>query len=43
MHKAIAVIQFKLEGKLVRRHKEFQMEDRALSSDQSGKRDDHTA
>ena len=30
MHKAIAVIQFKLEGKLVRRHKEFQMEDRAL-------------
>ena len=30
MHKAIAVIQFKLEGKLVRKHKEFQMEDRAL-------------
>ena len=30
MHKAIAVIQFKLEGKLVRRHREFQMEDRAL-------------
>ena len=30
MHKAIAVIQFKLEGKLVRKHKEFQMEDRAF-------------
>lgn len=30
MHKAIAVIQFKLEGKLVRKYKEFQMEDRAL-------------
>ena len=30
MHKAIAVIQFKLEGKLVRKHREFQMEDRAL-------------
>ena len=30
MHKAIAIIQFKLEGKLVKKHKEFQMEDRAL-------------
>lgn len=30
MHKAISVIQFKLEGKLVRKYKEFQMEDRAL-------------
>ena len=30
MHKAIAVIQFKLEGQLVRRHPEFHMEDRLL-------------
>lgn len=30
MHKAIAVIQFKLEGQLIREHKEFQMEDRCL-------------
>ena len=30
MHKAIAIIQFKLEGRLVKKHKEFQMEDRAL-------------
>lgn len=30
MHKAIAVIQFKLEGQLIRRHPGFQMEDRCL-------------
>ena len=30
MHKAIAVIQFKLEGQLIRRHKEFHMENRCL-------------
>lgn len=30
MHKAIAVIQFKLEGQLVRRHPEYRMEDRLL-------------
>lgn len=30
MHKAIAIIQFKLEGQLLRRHREFQMEDRCL-------------
>lgn len=30
MHKAITVIQFKLEGQLIRRHKEFQMEERCL-------------
>ena len=30
MHKAIAIIQFKLEGQLLRRHKEFHMEDRCL-------------
>ena len=30
MHKAITVIQFKLEGQLIRRHKDFQMEDRCL-------------
>lgn len=30
MHKAIVVIQFKLEGQLIRRHKEFQLEDRCL-------------
>ncbi len=30
MHKAITVIQFKLEGQLIRRNPEFQMEDRAL-------------
>lgn len=30
MHKAIAVIQFKLEGQLIRRHKEFQLEDRCM-------------
>lgn len=30
MHKAISVIQFKLEGQLLRRHREFQMEDRCL-------------
>lgn len=43
MHKAIAVIQFKLEGKLVRRHKEFQMEDRALLHRINPEKDDHTA
>ena len=30
MHKAISIIQFKLEGQLLRRHREFQMEDRCL-------------
>lgn len=30
MHKAIAIIQFKLEGQLLRKHREFQMEDRCL-------------
>jgi fructose-1,6-bisphosphatase-3 len=30
MHKAIAVIQFKLEGQLIRRHPEFNMNDRLL-------------
>lgn len=30
MHKAIAVIQFKLEGQLIRRNPEFHMEDRCL-------------
>ena len=30
MHKAIAIIQFKLEGQLIRRHKEFHMESRCL-------------
>lgn len=30
MHKAITVIQFKLEGQLIRKHGEFQMEDRCL-------------
>ena len=30
MHKAIAIIQFKLEGQLIRRHKEFDMENRCL-------------
>ena len=30
MHKAIAVIQFKLEGQLIRRHPEYHMESRAL-------------
>lgn len=30
MHKAIAIIQFKLEGQLFHRHPEFQMEDRCL-------------
>jgi fructose-1,6-bisphosphatase-3 len=32
MHKAIAVIQFKLEGQLVRRRPEYQMQDRDLLS-----------
>ncbi len=30
MHKAIAIIQFKLEGQLIKRHPEFGMEDRLL-------------
>lgn len=30
MHKAIAIIQFKLEGQLVQKHKSYRMEDRAL-------------
>lgn len=30
MHKAISVIQFKLEGQLIRRHPEYGMEDRLL-------------
>ena len=30
MHKAIAVIQFKLEGQLIKKHPEYQMEDRVL-------------
>ena len=30
MHKAIAILQFKLEGQLIRRHPEFDMEDRML-------------
>jgi fructose-1,6-bisphosphatase-3 len=30
MHKAIAVIQFKLEGEIISRHPEFQMDDRLL-------------
>ena len=30
MHKAISVIQFKIEGQTIRRHPEFGMEERAL-------------
>lgn len=30
MHKAIAVIQFKVEGQIIRRHPEYQMDDRIL-------------
>ncbi|MCI8327239.1 MAG: fructose-1,6-bisphosphatase [Lachnospiraceae bacterium] len=30
MHKAISVIQFKLEGQLIKKHPEFQMQDRLL-------------
>ena len=30
MHKAVAVLQFKLEGQMIKRHPEFQMEDRLL-------------
>jgi fructose-1,6-bisphosphatase-3 len=30
MHKAISVIQFKVEGQIIRRRKEFELEDRAL-------------
>ena len=32
MHKAIAVIQFKVEGQLIKRHPEYQMDDRILLS-----------
>lgn len=32
MHKAIAIIQFKLEGEIIKRHKEFGMDDRMLLS-----------
>jgi fructose-1,6-bisphosphatase-3 len=30
MHKAISILQFKLEGQLIKRHKELKMEDRLL-------------
>ncbi|WP_343209891.1 fructose-1,6-bisphosphatase [Anaerolentibacter hominis] len=30
MHKAIAIIQFKLEGQLIKRHPEYEMEDRRM-------------
>ncbi|SEF66391.1 fructose-1,6-bisphosphatase [Lachnospira multipara] len=30
MHKAIAIIQFKLEGQMIKKHPEFRMEDRLL-------------
>ena len=30
MHKAIAIIQFKLEGEIIKRSPEFNMEDRLL-------------
>ncbi|SDM41914.1 fructose-1,6-bisphosphatase [Lachnospira pectinoschiza] len=30
MHKAIAIIQFKLEGQMIKKHPEFKMEDRLL-------------
>ena len=30
MHKAITIIQFKLEGRIIRRHPEFKMDDRLL-------------
>jgi fructose-1,6-bisphosphatase III len=30
MHKAISIIQFKIEGQIIKRHPEFQMEDRLL-------------
>ena len=30
MHKAMAILQFKLEGQLIKRHPEFHMEDRLL-------------
>lgn len=32
MHKAIAILQFKLEGRLIRRHPEYGMDDRMLLS-----------
>lgn len=44
MHKAISIIQFKLEGQLIRRHKEFHMENRCLLSTGSiRKRNHHTS
>ena len=30
MHKAIAVIQFKVEGAMIRRHPEYEMDDRVM-------------
>ena len=30
MHKAISVIQFKIEGQMIKRHPEYKMEGRAL-------------
>ena len=30
MHKAIAVIQFKVEGQIIKRHPEYNMEDRSI-------------
>ncbi len=30
MHKAVAILQFKLEGQLIKRHPEFQLDDRLL-------------
>ncbi len=30
MHKAISIIQFKLEGKIIKRRPEFKMEERLL-------------
>ena len=30
IHKAISIIQFKVEGQIIRRQASFQMEDRAL-------------
>ena len=30
MHKAVAILQFKLEGQLIKRHPEFHMDDRLL-------------
>ena len=30
MHKAISVIQFKIEGQMIKRHPEYRMESRAM-------------